>query len=244
MKHTLIMMVFVLANNLMAKSIEHTNQFNMTDNLNKQEKHIVTIAATTAIGNIDGLKTALHSGLDAKLSINQINEVLTQMYAYAGFPRSLTGINIFMAIVDERKSKGIIDEVGKMPSAINEGIDKYERGRKVLEELTKQPQSKPAKGFGEFNPAIDRFLKEHLFADIFDSDVLSYQQRELATIAALASMPGVEPMLQSHLNMGMNVGLTQIQLNDLFIIIENKISKKQADGGRVVLAKVLASRKQ
>lgn len=244
MKRTLIMIIFVLANKLMARPTEYTNQFKMTDNLNKQEQHMIAIAATTAIGNVVGLKTALRNGLDAKLSINQINEVLTQMYAYAGFPRSLTGINIFMAIVDERKSKGIIDEVGKTPSAINEGIDKYERGRKVLEELTKQPQSKPAKGFGEFNPAIDRFLKEHLFADIFDSDVLSYQQRELATIAALASMLGVEPMLQSHLNMGMNLGLTERQLNDLFIIIENKISKKQADGGRVVFAKVLASRKQ
>lgn len=42
----------------------------------------------------------------------------------------------------------------------------------------------------------------------------------------------------------MKVGLTETQLNDMFIIIENEISKKQADGARVVLAKVLAFRKQ
>jgi hypothetical protein len=37
-----------------------------------------------------------------------------------------------------------------------------------------------------FSPAIDTFLKEHLFADIFVRDVISHQDRELATIAALA----------------------------------------------------------
>jgi 4-carboxymuconolactone decarboxylase len=69
---------------------------------------------------------------------------------------------------------------------------------KVLETLIKTPQAKPAPGFGEFAPRIDAFLKEHLFADIFNSDVLSYQRRELTTISALSAMQGVEPQLQSN----------------------------------------------
>lgn len=208
--------------------------YTMNSHLNKQEQQLAAIAATTAIGKVNALKTALSAGLDVGLTINQINEVLAQMYAYAGFPRSLTGINIFMAIVEERKAKGIIDQAGETPKPIDESGDKYERGRNVLELLTKQPQSKPAKGFGDFNPTIDKFLKEHLFADIFDSDVLTYRQRELATIAALASLPGVDPMLQSHINMGMNVGLTEPEIFDLFTVIETTIDKATADHARSI----------
>jgi alkylhydroperoxidase/carboxymuconolactone decarboxylase family protein YurZ len=149
-----------------------------------------------------------------------------------------------MSVVEERKKKGIYDETGKTATPITDAADKYERGRKTLERLTGQPQSKPAKGFGEFSPTIDRFLKEHLFADIFDSDVLSYQQRELVTISALAAMPGVEPQLESHLSMGMNTGLSESQLNQVFDLIEKNINKQQAETARKSLVKVTAAKQK
>ncbi|WP_246559275.1 carboxymuconolactone decarboxylase family protein [Citrifermentans pelophilum] len=46
-----------------------------------------------------------------------------------------------------------------------------------------------------FAPAIDQFLKGHLFGDIFGRDNLDFQSREIATISALASMEGVNPQL-------------------------------------------------
>jgi hypothetical protein len=41
----------------------------------------------------------------------------------------------------------------------------------VLERLTKRPENGPKSGFAAFCPVIDVFLKEHLFADIFERDV-------------------------------------------------------------------------
>ncbi len=63
--------------------------------LSAQQHSIISIAAFTANGDLDKLRTALHAGLDAGLTVNAIKEILVQMYAYAGFPRSLNGINIF-----------------------------------------------------------------------------------------------------------------------------------------------------
>jgi alkylhydroperoxidase/carboxymuconolactone decarboxylase family protein YurZ len=166
------------------------------------------------------------------------------MYAYCGFPRSLNGINALMSVVEERKKKGINDETGKTATPVADTADKYERGRKTLERLTGQPQSKPAKGFGEFSPTIDRFLKEHLFADIFDSDVMTYRERELATISALAAMPGVEPQLESHLSMGMNTGLTESGLKQAFDLIEKNLSREQAEVARQSLAKIIAAKQK
>jgi alkylhydroperoxidase/carboxymuconolactone decarboxylase family protein YurZ len=69
----------------------------------------------------------------------------------------------------------------------------------------------PPSGFQLFAPATDRFLKEHLFADIFARDNLDMQSRELTTISALASMTGTAGQLRFHLGATMNMGLTETQ---------------------------------
>lgn len=217
---------------------------NNNQSLNAKEQSIVTISAFTAKGDLEQLRKALNTGLDAGLTVNESKEVLAQLYAYCGFPRSLNGINTLMSLMEERKKKGIKDETGREATPITDITNKYERGRKMLETLTGQPQSSPAKGFGEFSPTIDRFLKEHLFADVFDSDVLNHRQRELVTVSALAAMPGVESQLESHLSMGMNTGLTESQLNQVFDLIENNISKQQAETARKSLAKVTVAKQK
>lgn len=217
---------------------------NNNQTLNAKEQSLVTISALTAKGELEQLQKALQEGLEAGLTVNEIKEALVQLYAYCGFPRSLNGINTLMSVLEERKKKGIRDVEGKPATPITGAADKYERGRKTLETLTGQPQSRPAKGFGEFSPTIDRFLKEHLFADIFDSDVLSYRQRELVTISALAAMPGVESQLGAHLSMGMNTGLTESGLKQVFDLIETNISGQQAETARKSLVKVIAARQR
>jgi 4-carboxymuconolactone decarboxylase len=230
--------------NAQTKTMKTKNSSIEKQALSAKQQSIVTIAALTAKGDLPKLTTALNRGLDAGLTVNEIKEILVQMYAYAGFPRSLNGINTFMTVLEERKKKGITDTEGKTATPIAETGDKYERGRKTLETLTGQPQTKPAKGFGEFSPQIDRFLKEHLFADIFDSDVLTYQERELATISALAAMPGVESQLESHLSMGMNTGLTESVFSQVFDLIEKNVNKQQAETARKSLVKVTAARQK
>jgi len=206
--------------------------------LDLRQQNLAAISALTATGKMETLRTQLHSGLDAGLTINEIKEALVQLYAYCGFPRSLNGITGFMQVVEERKKKGITDVAGKEATPLKDSSDSYERGRKTLEALTKTAQSKPAPGFGEFAPRIDAFLKEHLFADIFDNDVLDYQQRELVTIAALAAMEGTEGQLQSHIRMGMNTGITTEQLETVFNIIEKTVGKQQSGVARAVLSKI------
>lgn len=191
------------------------------ESLNKKQQAMVAISANTAIGDQEALKTALATGLNAGLTINEINEVLVQLYAYAGFPRSLTAIGTFMKVVEERRAQGINDVQGREASPITDTRDKYTRGKENLQTLTKRVDDKPT-GANAFAPAIDVFLKEHLFADIFERDILTFQQRELATISALTAMEGVDPMLNSHRNMGKNTGLTDNQLNGIKNLVDNE----------------------
>lgn len=212
-------------------------------NLDNKQQSIVGISALTAKGDPDQLKVYLAKGLDAGLTISEIKEVLVQMYAYTGFPRSLNGIITFMAVLDERKAKGITDVEGSDASEAQD-TDKYETGKRNLQTLTGIEEKGPKKGANGFAPLIDIFLKEHLFADIFSRDLLTFRQRELATISALAALTGVEPQLQAHIGMGMNTGLTTLQLSAAFVIINEAVGKGEGDIARATLEKVLADRKQ
>lgn len=210
--------------------------------LSPRQQVIVRIAVFTARGDLRHLHETLVQGLDAGLTVNEEKEELVHLYAYCGFPRSISGLNTLLQVLDERKAQGKKDVIGKVASPITSTAPKYERGKQVLEQLSGQPETAPKTGYGAFSPEIDRFLKEHLFADIFERDVLTYQERELATIAALVSMGGVEPMLQGHLSIGLHVGLTEAQLRQL-MSLETAIGQSEADAGRAVLQKVLASKK-
>ncbi len=209
------------------------------EGLNAKQEKIVTIAAFTANGDLDKLKVTLNEGLDAGLTVNEIKEILVQMYAYTGFPRSLNGIGTFMSVMEERQKKGIRDEPGREASPLPGNKSRLELGTEIQTKLI----GSPAGGaIFTFAPAIDAFLKEHLFGDIFGRDNLDFQSREIATISALASMEGVNPQLQAHFNIGFNTGLTETQMKSLVSVLAAKVGKKEADNASDVLSRVLNGR--
>jgi len=238
---TLIVLVMALglfSNNMIAQKYPNENV-----TLSPREQSIIAIAALTAKGDLSKLNTALNAGLEAGLTINQIKEAIVHLYAYCGFPRSIRGLQTFMEVLTERKAKGINDVPGAEASPIQEEPSKYERGREVLGKLTGAPQGGPRTGYSAFAPVIDVFLKEHLFADIFERDVLTYSERELVTISVISSIGGAEPMLRSHLNICLNVGLTPKQLQQFISIIESTLGKEEANAAQKILDEVLNNKK-
>jgi 4-carboxymuconolactone decarboxylase len=209
------------------------------EGLNAKQEKIVTIAAFTAKGDLDKLKTALSEGLDAGLTVNEIKEVLVQMYAYTGFPRSLNGLGTFMSVMEERQKKGIKDEPGREASPLPANKSRLQLGTEIQTSLIGSPA---AGAIYTFAPAIDAFLKEHLFGDIFGRDNLDFQSREIATISALASMEGVNPQLQAHFNIGFNTGLNEAQMKSLISVLAAKVGEKEADSAKDVLDRVLNGR--
>ncbi len=192
-------LIFNFGGNCMAKDV-----------LTQKQHNIVMISSYTAKGDMKNLEAALNKGLDEGMTVNEIKEILVQAYAYCGFPRSLNGLSTFMKVMDTRKDKN--DKTGDEARVLPKDTDKFAYGDDVQFKLT----GKRFKGgVFEFAPAIDEYLKEHLFADIFARGVLSYQEREIATIAYLSTIKGVEPQLNSHINVGKHNGLTDEQVEEI-----------------------------
>ncbi|HXI58823.1 MAG TPA: carboxymuconolactone decarboxylase family protein, partial [Polyangia bacterium] len=224
-------------------SIATRSEGNMTrsDGLTIKQQRLVPIAAFTASGDQQQLRGALGDGLDAGWTISELKEVIVQMYAYAGFPRSLNALNTFIDLLDQRQRKGIADAPGREPSPMPAGKSSIQLGTEIQTRLV----GGPATGrYLAFSPAIDAFLKGHLFGDILGRDNLDVRSREIATISALATLEEVSPQLGSHLNVGLNVGLTEAQLASLITVVADKVDKKRADSAAGLLAQVVRKRQQ
>ena len=231
-----IFVLYFVSFNLNAKDI------NINESLTEEKQSIISIAALTANGDLQELKSYLNKGLDKGLTINQIKEAIVHTYAYCGFPRSIRGLQTFMEVLDERKAKGIEDVIGIEAAEIKDERSKYERGKEILGELTGTPQEGPRTGYSAFAPEIEIFLKEHLFADIFERDVLSFTERELVTISVISSIGKAEPMLRSHMNICLNLGISPQQLQQFVLVIKNTLGRKEANAAQEVLNEVLSAK--
>ena len=215
---------------------------------------VALIAAFTASGDIDRLKMVLVEGLQAGLTVNQIKEVLIHTSAYAGFPRALNGINAFITVMDEREKQGIKDVHGPEASPIPTGKTKYEYGHDTLAKLRdpsfmpgppgslKRADSGPR--YEAFTPAIEVFLKEQLFADIFMRDVLDYGSREVATVGAISNLPGANDQLRSHIGLTMTQGFTEQQMRHLFTVMGTYLGKERGDNALMVLQQAMDAQKK
>lgn len=207
--------------------------------LSTRQQSIVPIAAFTAYGDLERLKPALAEGLTAGLTVNEIREVLVQMYAYAGFPRCLNGLAVFTALLEERKQQGIQDTAGRDATPIPEDTDVLVRGQEIQTRISGREVKG---GIFDFAPVVNKYLQAHLFGDIFLRDVLTFQEREIATVAALAGL-GVKPQLRSHLNAAINVGVTETQLRQLVTVLRDKVGAKEAERTNRLLEAVLEARR-
>jgi quercetin dioxygenase-like cupin family protein/alkylhydroperoxidase/carboxymuconolactone decarboxylase family protein YurZ len=211
------------------------------DSLNDRQKAIVCIAAFTSSGNLQELETALGNGLDSGLTINEIREILVHIYAYAGFPRALNGINTFIRVLETRKEQGIEDVTGREATPVPPDFDRQAYGHSIRNNLAGRDMSIGKSGYAEFAPIIDQFLVEHLFADVFYRDILNHQERELVTISVLASLPGVEPQLKSHIEIAMRTGLSQAQLEGYVAVLKQEVGGESAGRAASTLGALVGS---
>ena len=204
--------------------------------LTPKQQGIIPIAAFTANGDQASLKTALHAGLEAGLTVNELKEIQIHLYAYVGFPRALNGLATLLNVLEERKAKGITDPIGEAAHPLPADKSSLELGKAVQTQLVGKPVSGP---LFDFAPAINQLLQSHLFGDLFGRGILDYPDREIVTVSALASLDGVDSQLKAHMGIARNVGLTQPQLAALAAVLSNTVGEREGRRAEQALQAVL-----
>jgi len=212
-----------------------------SETLSAKQQTIPLIATFMAASDMPRLNAALNQGLDAGLTVNEAKEILVQLYAYVGFPKSLNALGELVKVVDTRKQRGVADAPGREPSfPIPTGAELLAVGKANQTKISGAPVQGPV---FDFAPVINQYLQAHLFGDIFARDNLDWQSRELATVGALAATPGVEAQLRSHMAASMRVGLTAAQLRQLIQVLEVRGDAQAAMRASEALTQALAVKK-
>jgi alkylhydroperoxidase/carboxymuconolactone decarboxylase family protein YurZ len=210
-----------------------------TAGLSAAQQAIVPVAALAAAGDMARLPAALEQALDAGLPVGDAREVLVQLYAYAGFPRSLNALTALMQVAAARRQRGVQDAPGRAPSRpVPQGEALLAAGTANQTRLSGAPVQGP---LFDFAPLANEYLRAHLFGAIFERDNLDWATREVATVSMLAALTGVESQLQSHMRISLNVGLTAEQLRQLAQLLAERVDAASAQRAREALARHLAT---
>jgi len=201
-----------------------------------RQQLLVPIAAFTANGDLESLKTAISRGLDTGLTINEIKEAQIHLYAYVGFPRALNGLGTLMAVVEERKTSGTTDPVGDAPQPFPAGGSSREIGKAVQTGLAGKPVTGP---LFDFAPGINELLQSHLFGDLFARGILDKQDREVVTVSALSGLSGAESQLQAHIRISTNAGLSTEQLRAVAAVLNSHVGTTQGRSATQAIDAVL-----
>lgn len=192
-------------------------------NLTEKQQALVSIAANEAKGDIDALKKEVNKGFEAGLTISEVKEALSQLYAYTGFPRSLNALGALQQVIKERAEAGLKTEEGREADPMAADYDALKQGTKVQTQLVGgQPFNYT------FSPQTDYYLKAHLFGDIFARNNLSFAEREIVTISAISALEGCEPQLKAHVSGARNMGVTDAQLHEIPSVLRNQVGETEA----------------
>ena len=191
--------------------------------------YLCTCVAWAAKGDLEHLETAVPQALDHGVTINELKDAFAQLYAYAGFPRSLNALGVLEKILKEctkgqctmYKGKIVQWSWGKpfvRPAVWDDAGEALRTGTAMQ---TRDEGGTPWDY--TFCPQADYYMKSHLFGDIYASDQLTPAERELVTVAALSAMEGVTPQFEGHKECAVFMGNTPEQVAELCRWLEKHI---------------------
>ena len=177
--------------------------------LTERQHGLAACACLMAQGDLTRLEPAVVQALDDGVTINELKEAFSQLYAYTGFPRSLNALGVLSKVLENRKTEWQEGKPWTRPVEWDDAKKAYELGTKNQTQLSGRPFDY------DFCPQDDYYLKAHLFGDIFAGDQLSHEDREIVTVAALSGLEGVAPQLAAHKKGAVNMGNSQELVDEL-----------------------------
>ncbi|MBO4443959.1 MAG: carboxymuconolactone decarboxylase family protein [Bacteroidaceae bacterium] len=185
--------------------------------LDQRSKGLAACACLMAQGDLERLEPAVKMALDNGVTINELKEAFSQLYAYTGFPRSLNALGVLNKVLENHsllrgETEGGSWQEGKpwtRPEIWDDAARALKQGTEVQTQLS-------GRAFDyDFCPQDDYYLKAHLFGDIFAGDQLSHADREIVTVAALSGLDKVAPQLAAHKRGAVNMGNSQELVDEL-----------------------------
>ena len=161
--------------------------------LSPRDRSIVTLAALIARNQ------TIEMPFDNGVKPQEVSEIITHLAFYSGWGSAMSAAAVTRGVFTERKIGA--DQLPPASPALlplNEAAE-AQREKRVGEQ------------FGAVFPGVVQYTTDVLFRDLWLRPGLAPRDRSLVTVSALIAS-GQFAQLTGHLNIGMNNGLTQIEI--------------------------------
>lgn len=211
------------------------------DKLDNKSKEIVALSSLIAQRAIPEMKVHFNGALNTGNTINEVKEVILQMSGYVGFPKSICAMNTLREVLEERQNQGITDEKGE---AIQTEYlsDRLAKGSEELALLDSKQEQILRENFDSFSPQLVQFTLEYGYGEIYSRKGLDKKSRQIATIAALATLGNAPGQLKFHINAGLNIGLTADEIKEIMLLMTVYAGFPAAINGTNLLKEIMNER--
>jgi 4-carboxymuconolactone decarboxylase len=181
--------------------------------LKDKQREMITLTCLTVLKRDNQTRRHLSNALNLGLTPIEIVEVLMHSMFYSGVPATLDALAIAREVFERRG----IDYTPQLVFDSTETPDElYDRGVARRIEYMGPPASGGLGPVTQAEREFGRLTAEYYWGSIWTRPGLTLPERSICTMAALTAL-GRESQLASHIRGGLNVGLTQEEIVEVFI---------------------------
>lgn len=128
----------------------------------------------------------------------------------------LSGAAFFVSAADAQPITDAADP-DRQPCTMTD--NRYDRGLARLDTITQGQGRAVLEALSRTSPDLARYIVEFPYGDVFCRPGLTDQQRQLATVSALAALGFAAPELKVHIHGALNVGVTETEIIETMILL-------------------------
>ena len=193
--------------------------------LDEKTKHLAAVAAYAAVGRDAYPQMQLHArlALQEGVSVEELKEIIYLTTVTAGFPKALNASIALKDVIGAQQDA--IPVAAKSPDNLLKNSDRRENGLQVMADLSQKP-----KFAVNDHPVLRQLEKDYPFlisatvdyslGDVWGRTVLSPATRQLAAIAAFATIGGdAWPQMKVHARYALQMGVPAEQLKEIIYMV-------------------------
>ncbi|MGI5225571.1 carboxymuconolactone decarboxylase family protein [Actinoallomurus sp. CA-142502] len=115
-----------------------------------------------------------------------------------------------------------------------------DEGYRLLEVLQDEATREGLRGIEETAPGFTDWIVTALFGGTYLREGLSLRDRQVANLAALVAVGGVDPQLAGHVRTSLRIGMTREEVIEVFVHLAPYVGVPKALAGLRVAATTLA----
>jgi 4-carboxymuconolactone decarboxylase len=211
--------------------------------LSRRDRSVVVISTLTALARETELRQHVAGGLNHGLSIEEADEIMVQIAAYAGLPFALAGARIVDSVVAEREG-GSTRQAPHVQLDDKSDAQRRADGLDVLSTLIGDPNLDRAateKAILDSQGDMGVLVMDYAFGDVWARPQLSRRDRSLVVISVLTAL-NMKHELEIHLGGALNHGLTPAEIVEVMITMVAYGGFPRAIDGLLLAQKVFEAR--